>query len=159
MVAAAPLRAVRHCSGATTMMSSYNDPFDDLFALQRALDARLASDWMGASTAAMGSYPPVNIFQQGDDFVVVVELPGVAKGDLRIEAKENAVRIAGKKDVEYHEDASIHRRERIRGVFDRTIAIPIQIDPNGIRAEYRDGVLALFIPRAEREKPRTIKIT
>jgi Hsp20/alpha crystallin family len=57
------------------------------------------------------------------------------------------------------EDASIHRRERIRGVFDRTIAIPIQIDPNGIRAEYRDGVLALFIPRAEREKPRTIKIT
>jgi hypothetical protein len=61
------------------MMSSYNDPFDALFALQRALDARLASDWMGAGTAARGSYPPVNIFQQGDDFFLVVELPGVAK--------------------------------------------------------------------------------
>jgi HSP20 family protein len=48
---------------------------------------------------------------------------------------------------------------RIRGVSDRTIAIPIQIDPDGIRAEHCDGVLALFIPRAEREKPRTIKIT
>jgi hypothetical protein len=46
-------------------MSSYNDPFDALFALQRALDARLASDWMGAGTAARGSYPPVNVFQQG----------------------------------------------------------------------------------------------
>jgi HSP20 family protein len=114
---------------------------------------------MGAGTTAGGSYPPVNIFQQGDDFVLVVELPGVAKSDLSIEAKENAIRIAGKKEVKYQEDASVHRRERIRGVFDRTIAIPIQIDPERIRAEYRDGVLALFIPRAEREKPRSIKIT
>jgi HSP20 family protein len=61
--------------------------------------------------------------------------------------------------VKYQEDASVHRRERIRGVFDRTIAIPIQIDPDRIPAEYRDGVLVLFIPRAELEKPRTIKIT
>ena len=68
------------------MLSSYNDPFDELFALQRALDARLASDWMGAGTAASGSYPPVNIFQQGDDFVVVLELPGVAKEELTISA-------------------------------------------------------------------------
>jgi HSP20 family molecular chaperone IbpA len=45
-----------------------------------------------------------------------------------------------------------------RGMFDRTIAIPIPIDPDRIRAEYRDGVLALFLPRAEREKPRSIKI-
>ena len=141
------------------MMSSYDDPFDALFALQRALDARLASDWMGAGTAARGSYPPVNIFQQGDDFVVIVELPGVAKGDLHIEAKETAIRIAGKKEVKYQQDASIHRRERISGVFDRTIAIPVQIDTDRIRAEYRNGVLALFVPRAEREKPRTVKIT
>ena len=85
-------------------------------------------------------------------------MPGVAKEDLTIEAKENANRIAGKKEVKYQEDASIHRRERIRGMFDRTIAIPIPIDPDRIRAEYRDGVLALFLPRAEREKPRSIKI-
>jgi hypothetical protein len=55
--------------------------------------------------------------------------PAFAKSDLHIEAKENAVRIAGKKEVKYQEDASVHRREGIRGVFDRTIAIPIQIDP------------------------------
>jgi len=157
--AAAPLRAARLLLRSIAMMASYNDPFDELFALQRALEARLASDWMGAGTAARGSYPPGNIFQQGDDFVLVVELPGVAKSDLHIEAKENAIRIAGKKEVKYQQDASVHRRERIRGVFDRTIAIPIQIDPDRIRAEYRDGVLALFIPRAELEKPRTIEIT
>jgi HSP20 family protein len=44
------------------------------------------------------------------------------------------------------------------GVFDRTFSIPIQIEPDGIRAEYRDGILALHIPRAESQKPRTIKI-
>ena len=67
-------------------MSSYDDPFEALFALQRALDARRDSDWMGDSTAGMGSYPPINIFQRSDDFVAVVELPGINKSDLQIEA-------------------------------------------------------------------------
>jgi HSP20 family protein len=137
---------------------SFTDPFDALFALQRALDARLASDWMGAGTAAMGSYPPVNVFQQGDDFVAVLELPGVDKKDLAIEAKENTIRISGRKTVSYDEGASVHRRERVGGTFNRTLSVPIHMDPDGIKAEYRDGVLALFIPRAASDKPRTIKI-
>jgi HSP20 family protein len=140
------------------MMPSFTDPFEALFSLQRALDARRASDWLGGSTAAMGSYPPINVFQQGDDFVAVVELPGVDKADLQIEAKENTIRISGKKTINYGEGASIHRRERVSGVFDRTFSIPIQIEPDGIRAEYREGILALHIPRAESQKPRTIKI-
>ena len=53
---------------------------------------------------------------------------------------------------------SAHRRERLWGDFDRTIAVPMQIDTEGIKAEYEDGVLALFIPRAERDKPRTVQI-
>ena len=141
------------------MLTTYGDPFETLFALQRALEARLASDWIGSSTTGMGSYPPINIFQKGDDFVAVIELPGVNKDDLQIEAKENTLRIAGKKVVAYEENASVHRRERIWGNFNRTFSLPIQIDPDGIRAEYRDGVLSLLIPRAEREKPRTIKIS
>jgi HSP20 family protein len=141
------------------MPLSLNDPFDALFALQRALDARQGSDWIGRGTAASGSYPPVNIFQQGDDFIAVLEVPGVGKGDLAIEAKENTIRISGRKAFDYGEGASIHRRERLSGVFDRTIALPIDINPDSVRAEYHDGVLALFIPRAEHEKPRTIKIS
>ena len=140
------------------MMPSFTDPFEALFSLQRALDARLASDWIGRGTAAMGSYPPINVFQQGDDFVAVVELPGVDKADLQIEAKENTIRISGKKTINYGEGASVHRRERVWGDFDRTLSIPIQIQPDAIRAEYRGGILALHIPRAESEKPRTIKI-
>jgi HSP20 family protein len=53
---------------------------------------------------------------------------------------------------------SLHRRERLSGVFDRTLVVPMQIDADGIKAEYNDGLLALFIPRAEQDKPRTIEI-
>jgi HSP20 family protein len=140
------------------MMTDFSDPFEALFAIQRALDARKASDWMGSRTTGIGSFPPINIFQQNDDFVAIVELPGVDKNDLEIEAKENTIRISGRKTIKYDEGASIHRRERVWGVFDRTLAVPIQIDPDAIKAEYRDGVLALFLPRAESDKPRTIKI-
>lgn len=137
---------------------SFADPFEALFSLQRALDSRLDSDWMGAGTAAMGGYPPINMFQRGDDFVAILELPGVDKNDLAIEAKENTIRISGKKTVSYEPGASVHRRERVGGSFNRTLSVPVQMNPDGIKAEYRDGVLALFIPRAESDKPRTIKI-
>jgi HSP20 family protein len=140
------------------MMTTFSDPFEALFAIQRALDARKESDWMGSRTTGMGSFPPINIFQQGDDFLAIVELPGVDKNDLGIEVKENTIRISGKKIINYDEGASVHRRERVWGVFDRTLSVPIQIDPDAVNAEYRDGVLALFIPRAESDKPRTIKV-
>jgi HSP20 family protein len=141
------------------MIMGYADPFETLFAFQRALENRLASDWLGTTTASMGAYPPVNVFQQGDDLVAIVELPGVQKEDLNIQAKENTIRIAGRKAIDYPENVSLHRRERLSGVFDRTLVVPMQIDPDGIKAEYNDGLLALFIPRAERDKPRNIQIS
>jgi HSP20 family protein len=134
------------------------DPFDALFRLQRALDTRLASDWLSGATAGMGAFPPINLFQQGHDFVAIVELPGVKSDALNLEAKENSLRLSGTKSFDYDDKASLHRRERIAGSFDRTITLPIRIDPDGIKAEYRDGILALFIPRAESDKPRSIKI-
>jgi HSP20 family protein len=141
------------------MRTAFLDPFETLLAFQQALDARRESDWIGRSTAGLGSFPPINIFQQGHDLVAVVELPGVKKEDLDIEAKDDTIRISGKKDIAAEENASIHRRERLSGAFDRTIILPIHIDPDRIQAELQDGVLALFIPRAESDKPRTIKIT
>jgi len=140
------------------MVTVFADPFDALFNLQRALEARTESDWLQNQTAGQGPFPPINVFQQGDDIVAIVELPGVDKNDLQIQAKENTIRIAGKKAVDLPEEVSVHRRERVFGEFDRTISLPIQLDPNGIKAEYQDGILALFLPRSERDKPRTIKI-
>lgn len=106
----------------------------------------------------MGTHPLINVFQQGDDLVAIVELPGVNREDLNIKAQENTIRIAGRKAINYPEDVSLHRRERVSGVFDRTLVIPMQLDPQGIKAEYNDGLLALFIPRAEQDKPRTIEL-
>lgn len=141
------------------MLTSFNSPFDAIYALQRSLDAQRESDWFGSGTAGGGAFPPINIFQQGDDFVAIVELPGVDKVDLQIEAKESTIRISGRKDVGFEASASIHRRERTSGSFNRTFSLPIEINAEAIRADYRDGVLTLAIPPAESQKPRSIKIS
>ena len=135
------------------------DPFDNLVRLQREFESRLANGWLEDGTAGMGAYPPINLFQQGHDFVAIVELPGVAKADLELQAKESTIRISGKKAIDYGDKVSAHRRERIAGMFDRTITLPVRIDPERIKAEVRDGILALFIARAESDKPRAIKIS
>jgi len=141
-----------------TMITALADPFETLFNLQRALEGRLASDWLQDRTASQGPFPPINVFQQGDDVLAIIELPGVDKDSLQVQAKENTIRIAGKKAISYPEGVSVHRRERTFGEFDRTLSLPVQLDPDRIKAEYRDGILAIHLPRSERDKPRTIKI-
>ena len=105
-----------------------------------------------------GSFPPINIFRQNDDFIAVTELPGIKRDDIDIQVHGDRVRIAGKRAIEYEEGSSLHRRERVSGHFDRTIAMPVEVDASKVKAEYRDGILALFLPRAERDKPKSITI-
>jgi HSP20 family protein len=140
------------------MIRGFADPFDSLFNLQRALEGRLASDWLHDQTTSQGPFPPINVFQQGEDILAIIELPGVEKDSLQIQAKENTVRIAGRKSVSFPQGVSLHRGERTAGEFDRTLSLPVQLDPDRIKAEYRDGILALHLPRSERDKPRSIKI-
>jgi HSP20 family protein len=141
------------------MITAYADTFDTLLNLQRALEARIASDWLEDRTTSQGPFPPINVFQQADNILAIIELPGVDKNTLQIAAKDDTIRISGKKAASYPEAVSVHRRERISGEFDRTIALPVRLDPDGIKAEYRDGILALFLPRSERDRPRTIAIS
>jgi HSP20 family protein len=140
------------------MITGFADPFDVLLNLQRALDARRASGWLQDSTTSRGPFPPINVFQQGEDLLAIIELPGIEKSDLHIQAQENTIRISGRKSADLPEGVSAHRRERVAGEFDRTLSFPIQINADRIKAEYRDGILALFLPRAESDKPRTIAI-
>ena len=139
-------------------MALFTDPFDALSNFQNALDAFRESGWLGAGPSGVGAYPLMNVFRKGEDFIIIAELPGVKKSDLDVQVKGRTLRIAGVKAVAYPDKASVHRRERLSGRFDRAVTMPVEIDPERVKAEYRDGVLALFLPRAESDKPKTIKV-
>jgi HSP20 family protein len=136
----------------------FPNAFDALLQFQRALDNLRESEWLDEGPSGGGAFPPLNVFNKGDDIVVVAEVPGVRKPDLRIEVKGNTVRIAGERSLQLGDQASIHRRERMEGKFDRTVTLPVEIDADRVKAEYRDGILALFLPRSESAKPRAITI-
>jgi HSP20 family protein len=136
-----------------------SDALDALLQFQQSLDTSRSSGWLGAGPSGGGSYPPLNVFRQGDDIVVIAEVPGVRKSDLQIEVKGRTIRIAGAKSVGYGEKTSIHRRERLAGRFDRAITLPVEIEADKVKAECRDGILALYLPRAESDKPRAIPLS
>jgi len=140
-------------------MATILSPSDTLLGLQQALDAFRTSGWLDAGPSGGGAYPPINVFRKGDEFVVLAEVPGVKKSDLDVQVKGNTIRISGTKAVAYPEQAGVHRRERLAGRFDRALTLPVEIDGEGVRAESRDGILALLLPRAARDKPRTVQVT
>jgi HSP20 family protein len=140
------------------MVIRMRDPFAALTAIQQAMEGTMGRDWFGTRTAGRGAFPLVNVFSDGDDYVVVAELPGVKKDDLDIQVLGDTLRIQGKKSVAYDETASVHRRERASGQFDRTLTLPAALDAAKVSADYRDGVLTLRLPRAESAKPRSISI-
>jgi len=140
------------------MVIRVRDPFATLLGLQRAMENVMGSDWFGSRTSGSGVFPHLNVFTSGDDFVVEAELPGVKKQDLDVQVRGDTLRIQGKKTIAYDENASIHRRERAAGQFDRTVTLPDEIDSARVSADFRDGVLTLRLPRAESAKPRTVAI-
>ena len=141
------------------MMMTGMRALDALLDLQRAIAASRRSGWLGASTTGYGTFPPVNVFRQGDDFVLVAEVPGVDKDELDVRIKGRQVRIKGTKTLDLADGASVHRRERRSGRFDRALVIPADIDGDKAKAEYRDGVLALHLPRSDADRPRSIQIS
>ena len=134
------------------------DPFEALFRLQQGLDAFRSSNWLEPGPSAGGSYPPVNVFRKGDDLVLVTEVPGINKADLDVQVKGNTLQISGTKSVKYPDQGSLHRRERLAGRFDRAVTLPMTIDAEAVKAECQNGILVLLLPRAERDKPKSIPI-
>ncbi len=139
-------------------MMLYADPFETLLQLQQALDSFRTSSWLSTSTSGAGGFPPLNVFNKGDDIVIVAEAPGLKKEDLDIQVKGRTVQITGAKTVAYGDAVSLHRRERTTGHFSRSLNLPVEIDADKVKAEYHDGMLAIFLPRAEHDKPRSVKI-
>jgi len=139
-------------------MALFPDPFNTLLGLQEAPETFRTSGWLQSSPSGAGSYPPINIFRKNDEYILIAEVPGINKSDLDVQVKGRTVRLSGSKTANYPENASLHRRERLSGRFDRSVTLPVEIDADGVKAECHGGILALSLPRSERDKPRSIKI-
>jgi len=130
------------------------DGFQALRRLGNVLDEAFES---GAITSAW--HPAVDIFEDKDAVKIVVELPGVKPEDVKLSLENNLLTIRGEKKQEAEErNERVHRYERSYGSFERAFVLPSTVDGEKISAEYRDGVLTVTVPKAERARPREIPV-
>ncbi len=139
-----------------TFESSFSD-FDQVRReMLRLLDTATGD---GAPDPGAGVFPPMNISQDNDNFYLRAEVPGIKPAELSISALRNRVSISGKREIPSEsERVSYHRRERPEGAFNRTVTLPMEVDPERVDARYAEGVLTLTLPKAEQAKPRQIAV-
>lgn len=137
------------------------DPFGEALRMQRDMDrifARLGTTAGGSEPMAW--MPRIDVKRSGDDLVLRAELPGMKVEDVEIELSGGVLTIRGERKAEEHkENEGWIIRESNYGSFERSMAVPETVDPASITAEFRDGVLEVYVPKAlEAVKPRTTKI-
>ena len=104
-------------------------------------------------------FPPVNVFQDEDGLTLVAELPGVQSTDISIDVEGGRVRLeVERKAAEGVRDEQYHRRDRRTGSFSRELELPAGLDNEKIEASLSDGILRIYLPKAEAAKPRTIEV-
>ena len=142
------------------------EPFRDLMSLQDRMNRLFDESYRGNRTgdadewALGGSWAPaVDIYEQDGNIVMKAELPGVDPKAVDIRLENNTLTLRGERklDKEVKQD-SYHRVERSYGAFSRSFTLPTVVDQGNIKAEYRDGVLKLTLPKREEAKPRQIQI-
>jgi len=115
----------------------------------------------GSSTEPFVSrvYPALNLTDDGNNFYVRAELPGVDPESLEISVVEGQLLIRGERKIEPEEQKTgYHRRERESGFFRRTMTLPARVDPGKVSADMKSGVLTVILPRSEEAKPRKISV-
>jgi HSP20 family protein len=144
-------------------ISRYRDPAG-LFGLQR-LNRILDEAFAGAAFPEQGNvitstlFAPTDVSEDANALQISIELPGVHSEDVRLSLENNILTIRGEKRQEVDENNErVHRFERVYGMFERTFALPNTVDPEKIDARFENGVLLIRIPKAERARPREIKV-
>ena len=129
------------------------DEINSLFDLPRAGDfarqAQLFSGWT----------PALDLYQNNDNVVAVVELPGMRKEDIDISLHDGMLTIAGERQTSSSEGENAERTERFSGKFRRSITLPSRVDADKVNASYKDGVLTVTLPKAEEAKPKKVEVT
>ena len=106
-----------------------------------------------------GWTPALDLYQNNDNIVAVVELPGLRKEDIEISLQDGTLTISGERKEETGPESGATRTERYTGKFRRSITLPSRVDLNKVSATYKDGILTVTLPKAEEAKPKKIQIS
>ena len=139
------------------------DPFRDLVTAQRDFDhlfrEAFSPHFAEAELSTRSWAPPVDIFETENDIVLKAELPGIEAKDVEVRVEDNTLYLKGERKFEKEvKEQNYHRVERSYGSFARSFSLPNSIDADKVKAEYKDGLLTLTMPKREEAKPKTIKI-
>jgi HSP20 family protein len=134
-----------------TMQDRMNRLFGEFYTRRPEDDVMTRGDWI----------PPVDIYQNGaHELVLKVELPGISREDIDLRVENNTLTIRGERKREQEvKDEQYHRVERIYGSFSRSFSLPQTISTEGVKADFRDGVLTVTLPTREEAKPRQIPVS
>jgi HSP20 family protein len=133
-------------------LSSLRDELDRLF------DAPLA-EFARNNQLLSGWTPALDVYEQKDNVVVRAELPGMKKEDIEVSLHDNTLSISGeRKHEETHKDQEVYRAERFFGRFQRSVVLPTLVSADKVKAQYKDGVLTVTLPKSEEAKPKHIDV-
>jgi HSP20 family protein len=128
------------------------DPLRDLLALHEQIGQLVGTD-------APGWTPPVDLYETSGNFVLTAELPGLPRDAIEIHAEESRVIIRGERADRQAPCEQYHRVERGHGRFSRAFVLPEPIDPEGVTADLKDGLLTVSIPKAGGRGARRVEVT
>lgn len=127
--------------------------------LSHYFDAVLPRFEVAEEALDSGSWnPPVDIAETAEKIVLAMEVPGMRQEDIDIRFEDQTLTLRGERKFEKVEGRIYHRVERLYGSFVRSFALPRTVDPAGIAASYRDGLLEIELPKREESKPKQIQI-
>lgn len=139
------------------------DTWPPFFDVQKTLDEmdrilNAVGQPLGLRSVPRGTFPAINVYDQGDAAVLMAEIPGMKVEDMELTVLGDAVTLKGQRQEQADESERYYRRERPVGSFARTVTLPTAVDPNSVKAEYRDGVLTVRMDKAQEAKARKVEI-
>lgn len=130
----------------------------------RELDSMFSNFWNGSNLGAQYDcdfMPRVNIRESKDDVLLMFEVPGMKKEDIKVTVKENVLTVSGerKEVVEDNEQQQYVRNEILTGSFSRSFTLPESVDTEKITADYKQGMLEIKLAKKEAVKPKEIEVS
>jgi HSP20 family protein len=142
----------------TYIVTRNNRSWNPLFDLRREMDRLFDDFWTPTTTQTENAWHPACDVEENDDhYLMTVEMPGVPRDQIKIECVDNQVTISGERSSDQKKSKAYS--DRYYGKFYRSFTLPAGVNADKVEANYQDGILRLYVPKAESAKPRQIKIT